>query len=449
MELNLELTPRSKILLGILGCVLLILLILQGAPIFYRLFANQGTKAKQEQLLKTENLVCVAEILKPIESEIYKAVGLAPIVNPQTNTRTQDAATFFDTEFPETVIRARIDALVRHAGIQQNYQLLTKPVTAKQTQKLTMQTRENLVQYFYLKHIEAEEKELTEINQEQTEADAFNILMNAWLSGTETNEKTEKSDSSSSKAPPFADSSIVVSPRATGAETEDKARATNPIETAVAWQFVPLPETIPISLRVKLAAFIKTMTLQQLRGATDLRQGFFEAQIQKVRTSATSGILGNVKQRQILPTWVKFGAKPATVTIQLRRNGALLNFLTQVLDDMYIEEPLDIDELQSSLIKYIERVQEQQAILLDQLALAPPTYQTELYTVEMKFKTDLEKLVNLNHLIETGAKWLTVRDLRISADTQGTARPEAGRGQNPENTGANLNIDILLIARIF
>ena len=436
MELNLELTPRSKILLGILGCVLLILLILQGAPIFYRLFANQDTKAKQEQLLKTENLVRVAEILKPIESEIHKAVGLAPIVNPQMNTRTQGAATFFDTESPETVIRARIDALVRHAGIQQNYQLLTKPVTAKQTQKLTMQTRENLVQYFYLKHIEAEEKELTEINQEQTEADAFNILMNAWLSGTETNEKTEKSDSSSSKAPPFADSSIVVSPRATGAETEDKARATNSIETTAAWKFVPLPETIPISLRVKLAAFIKTMTLQQLRGATDLRQGFFEAQIQKVRTSATSGILG-------------INTKPATIEIQLRRNGALLNFLTQVLDDMYIEEPLDIDELQSSLIKYIERVQEQQAILLDQLALAPPTYQTKLYTVEMKFKTDLEKLVNLNHLIETGAKWLTVRDLRISADTQGTARPEAGRGQNPENTGANLNVDILLIARIF
>lgn len=432
MELNLELTPRSKILLGILGCVLLILLILQVAPIFYRLFANQGTKAKQEQLLQTENLVRVAEILKPIESEIYKAAGLAPIVNPQINTRTQGNATLFDTESPEIVIRARIDALVRHAGIQQNYQLLTKPVTAKQTQKLTMQTRENLVRYLYLKHIEAEEKELTEINEEQTEADAFNILMNAWLSGTETNEKTEKSDSSSSKASPFAD----VSPRATGAEAEDKARATNPIETAAAWKFVPLPEAIPISLRVKLAAFIKTMTLQQLRGATDLKQGFFEAQLQKVRTPATPGIFG-------------IGSKPATIEIQLRRNSALLNLLTQALDDMYIEEPLDIDELQSSLIKYIEGVQEQQAILLDQLALAPPTYQTELYTVEMKFKTDLEKLVNLNHLIETGAKWLTVRDLRISADTQGTARPEAVRGQNPENTGANLNVDILLIARIF
>ena len=434
MELNLELTPRSKILLGILGCVLLIVLILQVAPVFYRLFANQGTKAKQEQLLKTENLVHAAEVLKPIEFEIYKATGLALAANPQVNTRTQRAATLFDTESPETVIRARIDALVRRAGIQQNYQLLTKPGTAKQTQKLTMQTRENLVRYLYLKHIEAEEKELTEITEQQAEEDTFNLLMNAWLSGTD--EKSEKADSSFSKATPFTDSSTVVSPRATGLESDDKARPSNSIEAAAAWKFAPLPEVISISLRVKLAAFIKTMTLQQLRGATDYRQGFFEAQIHKVRTSATSGTLG-------------IGAKPATVTIQLRRNSALLNFLTQALDEMYIDVPLDVGELQSALVKYIERIQEQQANLLDQLALAPSTYQTELYTVEMKFKTDLEKLVNLNHLIETGAKWLTVRDLRISADKQGAARPEAVRGRNSEDTGANLNVDIFLIARIF
>ncbi len=436
MELNFELTPRSKILLGILGCVLLIVLILQAAPIFYGIFANQDTKTKQAELIKTENLVQVAEILKPIEFEIYKAAGLAPTADVQMNTRTQDATTLFDTESPETVIRARIDALVRRAGIQQNYQLLTKPGTTKQTQKLTMQTRENLVRYLYLKHIETEQKELTEINEEQTEADTFNMLMNAWLSETETDEKKEKSDSSSSKSASATDFSKTVSPRSTGSEAEDKARSINPIETGGVWKFAPLPEVIPITLRVKLAGFIKTMTLQQLRGATDFRQGFFEAQIQKIRTSATSGILG-------------IGAKPATVTIQLRRNGALLNFLTQALDEVYIEEPLDIGELQSSLIKYIERIQEQQAMLLEQLALAPPTYQTELYTVEMKFKTDLEKLVNLNHLIETGAKWLTVRDLRISADKQGAASPAAARGRNPEDAGANLNVDIFLIARIF
>lgn len=426
MELNLELTSRSKILLGILGCILLIALILQGAPIFYRLFSNQGTKVKQEQLSQTENLVHAAEVLKLIEFEIYQATGLALSANPQVNARTQSAATLFDTESPETVIRARIDALVRRAGIQQNYQLLTKPGTAKLTQKLTMQTRENLVRYLYFKHIEAEETELTEIVEQEAEIDSFNSLMDAWLSGSETDEKTEKVDSSSSKAEISSEEM----------EVAEKARPTNPIDAAAQWKFVPLPEVIPISLRIKLAAFIKTMTMQQLRGATDFRQGFLEAQLHKVTTPGTPGIFG-------------IGAKPATVEIQLRRNSSLLNFLTQVLDGMYTEVSLDIGELQSALVKYIEKIQEQQATLLAQLALAPATYQTEVYTVEMKFKTDLEKLVNLNHLIETGAKWLTVRDLRISADTQNEARPAAMRGRNAENAGANLNVDIFLIAQIF
>ena len=423
MELNLELTPRSKILLGILGCLLLVVVILQGAPIFYRLFSNPGTKAKQEQLSKTEDLVHAAAVLKPVEFEIYKATGLALAANPQVNTRTQGAATLFDTEPPETVIRTRIDALVRRAGIQQNYQLLTKPVTAKQTQKLTLQTRENLVRYLYFKHIEAEEKELTEIAEAETEAETFNLLMDAWLSDTETgnsNQSPAASRQQEDLSEPKTSLTDTQEPRAERTEN----------------QFASLPETIPIPLRIKLAAFIKTMTLQQLRGATDFRQGFLAAQIHKATTPPSSGIFG-------------IGAKPATVEIRLRQNSALLNFLTQVLDVTYIEEPLDIGELQSILVKYIEKIQEQQETLVNQLTLAPATYQTEAYTVEMKFKTDLEKLVNLNHLIETGAKWLTVRDLRISADKQEASRPAAMRGRNSEDAGGNLNVDIFLIARIF
>lgn len=426
MELNLELTSRSKILLGILGCLLLVVVILQGAPIFYRLFSNQGTKAKQEQLLKTENLVHAAEVLKPVEFEIYKATGLALAANPQMNTRTQGAATLFDTESPETVIRARIDALVRRAGIQQNYQLLTKPVTAKHTHKLTLQTRENLVRYLYCKHIEAEEKELTAIAEAETEAETFNFLMDAWLSGTETGNSNQPSAVSHQQED-------LGEPKTSLTDNRERSdpRAERPEN-----QFALLPETIPIPLRIKLAAFIKTMTMQQLRGATDFRQGFLKAQIHKATTPPSSGIFG-------------IGRKPATAEIRLRKNSELLNFLTQVLDVMYIEEPLDIGELQSALVKYIEKIQEQQETLVNQLALAPATYQTAVYTVEMKFKTDLEKLVNLNHLIETGAKWLTVRDLRISADKQDTSRPEAMRGRNSEAAGANLNVDIFLIARIF
>lgn len=419
MELDLQLPPRSRILLGILGGLLLILLVIQVAPTFYRLLANQDTKAKREQLLQTENLVRIAEVLRPIESEIYKEIGLA-LAN------SQESGTLFDTELPETVIRSRIDALVRRAGIQQNYQLLTKPSTTKQTQKLTIENRTNLVLYHYLKHIEAEELELIKMVEQEAEADTFNMLMDAWLSGTETDADagSDKTDSSMSET----ESSTKKVER-----SRNKKEDTNPIDAAAEWEFDSLPEVIPISLRVKIAGVIKGMLTRQLRGAADSRQDFFETQVHKVRTAPTPGIFG-------------IGAKPSTVEIQLRRDSVLLELLDQALDG-YTEKSIDMGELQYALVKYIEEIQQQRATLLAHFALAPLTYQTESYTVEMKFKTDLEKLVNLNHLIETGAKWLTVRDLRISADKQTASRP-AARGRNSEG-GANLNVDMLLIARIF
>lgn len=420
MELDLQLTSRSRILLGILGGVLLILLAIQGGPAFYGLFVNHDTEAKQEQLLQTQNLVRVAEVLKPIESEIYEETGLALALNQQGRTNAQSAKTLFDTELPETVIRSRIDALVRRAGIQQNYQLLTKPGAAKHTHKLTAQNRGNLVLYLYFKHIETEEMELTEAVEQRAEKDTFNMLMDAWLSGTEsgTDEKTSETEDSMSGT------------ESATKETEpaDKAKPTDLMDAAAQWKFSLLPDAIPINIRVKLAAFIRSMITRQLRGATDSRQDFFETQLHRVETPVTPGIFG-------------IGAKPATVEIQLRRDSALLEILA------YSEDAVDIGELQYALVKYIGEIQEQRATLLKQLALAPLTYQTEHYTVEMKFKTDLEKLVNLNHLIETGAKWLTVRDLRISADKQTEARP-AARGRD-SGGGTHLNVDMLLIARIF
>ena len=201
------------------------------------------------------------------------------------------------------------------------------------------------------------------------------------------------------------------------------------------WKFASLPEVIPLTLRVKLASYIKSIITQQLRGVTDFRQGFFEAQIHKIETPAAPGVFG-------------IGAEPSTVEIQLRKNSPLLDILMQNPDG-YAEELPAAGELQSALVKYIEKIQQQRATLLKQLELAPPTYETQLYTVEVKFKTDIEKLVNLNHLIETEAKWLTVRDMRISADKQ-TSRAEGQRGRNREGSDAtNLNVDILFIAQIF
>ena len=312
----------------------------------------------------------------------------------------------FDTELPETVIRSRIDALIRRAGIQQNYQLLTKPVSAKQTQKLTIENRANLVLYHYLKHIEAEEAELLQIIEQQTEDDTFNMLMDAWLSGTEADKAAEsdKTDDSTSEVVP----STKKVERA-----NHKREGTNPVDTAADWEFASLPEVMPAALRVKLAEVIKGMLARQLRGATDSRQDFFETQVQKVSTAATPGIFG-------------IGGKPATIEVQLRKDSILLELLAEA-SDTYTEASVDMGEFQYALVEYIEEIQGQRATLLEQLALAPLSYQTQHYTVEMKFKTDLEKLVNLNHLIETGAKWLTVRDLRISADKQTASRPAARR----------------------
>ena len=429
MELDFQLTPRTKILLGILGAVLLILIAIQGVPAFYRLFANQSAKVKREQLLNTENLVHAAEVLKPIESEIYEETGLASTEDQQAQNDNQEAVTLFDTQLPETVIRSRVDALVKRAGIQQNYQLLTKPGSGKQTQKLTMQNRERLVLYLYLKHIEAEERELTEIAEQEAEAETYDMLMDAWLSDAESDTDLDEKVDAPDEMSPGAELSTEA------LEPIDETPASNPMDATGPWKFISLPETIPLTVRVKLAASIKSLVMQQLRGATDFRQGFFEAQVHKVKTPATPGIFG-------------IGAKPATVEVQLRRNSVLLDILMHAPDE-YAEEPSDTGEFQSALVRYIEGIQEQRSTLLAQLALAPSTYETQLYTVEMKFKTDLEKLVNLNHLIETNAKWLTVRDLRISADKQGSrAEAQRGRGRGEDNA-TNLNVDILLLAQIF
>ena len=427
MELDLQLTPRSRILLGILGAVLLVLVAIQVVPAFYRLFANQEAKAKREQLVNTENLVHAAEVLKPVEAEIYKVTGLADTENQQAEEGDQKAISLFDTQPPDPVIRARVDGLVRRAGIEQNYQLLTKPAAGKQNLKLTMQSRERLVLYLYLKHIEAEAEELTEIAAQEAEDESFDMLMDAWLSGTtesDTDEKTGETDEASGEASSETESAADVEPEDPTVEPEDP---TDPSE------YASLPEVIPLSLRVKLASYIKSMVTQQLRGVTDFRQGFFAAQVHKIETPVSPGIFG-------------IGAKPATVEVQLRRNSPLLEILMQMPDE-YAEEQPATSEFQSALVKYIEKIQEQRAFFLEQLALAPATYETQLYTVEMKFRTDLEKLVNLNHLIETNAKWLTVRDMRISADKQSSG---AQRGRNRGgNDATNLNVDLFLIAQIF
>ena len=172
------------------------------------------------------------------------------------------------------------------------------------------------------------------------------MLMDAWLSGMEAeiDEKTSKTEGSRPET------------ESTTEETEptDKAQSTHSMDTAAQWKFASLPEGIPVPIRVKLAAFIKSRMTQQLRGATDSKQDFFETQLHRVKTAATPGILG-------------IGAKPATIEIQLRSDSVLLEILAQSaearhhdeLDRVTSEEnSVDITELQYALVKYIEKIQE-------------------------------------------------------------------------------------------
>lgn len=429
MKLNLELTPRSRILLGILGVVLLIVLAIQVVPAFYGLLANQNIKAKQAQLTKTGNLVQVAEILKPVESAIYKETGLAAAKQPINHLKS--TLTIFDQAHPETVIRSSIDKLVKRAGIQQNYDLRTKAVPGKQTEKLTAQSRRNLVLYLYMRHLEAEQKELEAFIAQENKDNTFANLMDAWLDGNEPpeDEEVDSPDSAQPGGP---------------SQPRDRDRSAPTIDTDENWKFASLPETIPVPVRVKLAAFIKSMISQQLLGATDFRQGFFEAQVLRVTKTARPGFFG-------------IGAKPAAVDIRFEQDSILLDFFTQALRAYEVPPQQEEyshqqhEERQRALVEYVEKILQQRTAFFEQLALAPATYQPDVYIVEMKFKTDMEKLVNLNHLIETSTKWLTVRDLRISAETQASARSgETGRrGGNTAARTTSLSVDVLMIAQIF
>ena len=407
MDVNLQLTPMTRVLLVVLGVVLLVALAMQVGPAFLGIFSISNTGAKQEQLLKTENLIAAAQLLKKVESEIYKDTGLAVQNRP-------NVATIFEREHPETVIRRRIDALVKRAGVQQNYQIQTKPAPGKQTTNLSVQTRENLVLYLYLKHLEVEKAALEE--ELATDEDMFGKMMSAWLG----EDKPEK-DAKAAKEPQT---------------------------------FVALPEIIPVEMRVQLATFIHARVAQELRGATHQKRGFFESQIHEQTTAANRGIFG-------------IGATPASVEVRFLENSTLLEVLMKAAAAHTAQQqqnaietgtetpdipptPLDEENLILAMVEYVEAIQEKRKILVEQLALAPATYQSETYIVEMKFKTDMEKLVKLNRLIETSTKWLSVKDLRIAVEKQQEtgARPRRP-GAPTQQREATLSVNVLMIARIF
>ncbi len=427
MDLNLQLTNTTKLLLGILGVVLIILIATQWGPDMYKLVSNPEFESKQTNLQSTKDLVMASELLKPIQTGLYQKVGLAD---------NSEGTNIFTVDFPNTVVRKKINGILREAGIPRNYQLNIEPVPGKKSEPLTTQTKRNLIVFFYQNKLESEREVLSsqledEIADETSsedetfsEEDMMDTLMNAWLGEDDLEESEEKEEKAQ---PNEADQDVQDNVEQEGSEDEGPGSTDTPdaaekeqMESEVQeedtskWEFASLPESIPSFIRIELIDLLLTKVEQHLVGA-DTK--LFENEYVKTETVGTPGFFG-------------IGAKKATVSYNFRPNSDILMKFTNLIDNDVIE--LNSDQLTSDLLVYLEEIQYQITDLTQKLQLAPNTYSPDSYTIKVKFKTELDKLVKLNRLIETKTKWLMVRDLKVSADKDN-----------------KINVDVLMIARVY
>lgn len=416
MDLNLQLTNTTKLLIGILGVVLIIAVATQWGPDMYKLVSNPEFESKQINLQSTKDLVMASELLKPIQSGLYQKVGLADN-NEGTN--------IFTDDFPNTVVRKKINGIIREAGIPRNYQLNIEPVPGKKSEPLTTQARRNLIVLLYQNKLETEREILTsemevEIADESyTEEDMMDTLMNAWLGEddleeSEETEDTEEAEQDVQDSVEQEENEESESTQTSDATEKEQMGSDAQEDDASKWEFASLPESIPNSIRIELIELLLTKIEQHLVGADT---GLFESEYFKTETVATPGFFG-------------IGAKKPTVTYNFRPNSDILMKLTNLIDNDVVE--LNRDQLTSDLLVYLEQIQYQITDLTEKLQLAPTTYSPDSYTIKVKFKTELDKLVKLNRLIETKTKWLMVRDLKVSTDRDN-----------------KINVDVLMIARVY
>ena len=416
MNLNLQLTNTTKLLIGILGVVLIIAVATQWGPDMYKLVSNPEFESKQTNLQSTKDLVMASELLKPIQSGLYQKVGLAD---------NSEGTNIFTDDFPNTVVRKKINGIIREAGIPRNYQLNIEPVPGKKSEPLTTQARRNLIVLLYQNKLESEseilksEMEAEIADETYTDEDMMDTLMNAWLGeeDVEEAEESEDTDEADQDVQENVEQEENEEPESTQTpdtaekeQMESDAQEDDPSN----WEFASLPESIPSSIKIELIELLLTKVEQHLVGADT---GLFESEYFKTETVATPGFFG-------------IGAKKPTVAYTFRPNSDILMKLTNLIDNDVVE--LNTDQLTSDLLVYLEQIQFQITDLTQKLKLAPTTYSPDSYTIKVKFKTELDKLVKLNRLIETKTKWLMVRDLKVSADKDN-----------------KINVDVLMIARVY
>ncbi len=448
MKFDFELTNQTKLLLGILLVALIAAIATQWGPGFYKLVSNPAMKTKRETLKTSKDLVDASKILKPIEVGLYQKTGLAD---------EGAAVTIFDGNYPASVVRKKIDGIVKSAGIPANYQINYEVVPGKKPERISPQARGNLAVFAYRQKLDAEKDYLNaeiaafeaELQAQaegdmDVEGDTMDMFLDAWLDeadveseeqegkenaedkandeNEETAEKTDDPNQGTQEKPSDVEDDV--------SDTEnDKEETPEPSEESdknqndvdlltddnVGWEFVSLPDSMPISVKIELIDLILPMIEQHLVGA---EKTLFEKHYFKTQTRVSSGFFG-------------IGAKEATNEISFRPNSEVLAKLTNLIDT-YGEE-LNKQQIRIDFLEYMDRIQSQIEELTQKLQLAPTVYTPESYSVKMKFKAEIDKLVNLNKIIETTSKWLMVRDLQISTD-------------NKDN---KINVEVLMIARVY
>ena len=461
-----KLTRREIILLSIVALVVLILLI---EPIIRQGFPGDELATKRENLQTARNLIQLAQLTQRIDGEIQAQVGLEGRIisdslfneianrvelealnqarrasalarlHPTLENKADSLLAYkqqhgafgsldelqkirgpiFEGEQPQAVISRRISDLAKQAGLRPNYQLNIRPTPGTKSENLPSQTKKNLVYYLYLgelaqelQRLESQQnaiEEKKEQKQVETEEAAMEAMFDAWWGKDDAENKdkdgpvktvSEKpsgkdqtGEESGTKAKPVAAKDKLPTPK--GRQSESNS------------QFASLPEVIPLAMRIELLQFIQSNLNQQLAGAVEFKRGFLADQIMTETDETKGGFLG-------------IGGKKQTTAIKFKPNSVLLSkFETSIsrYEPSYEEGPetkLDYDQQIRALTEYIDQILEQENQLHSWLAAVPSTHQPEAYIVDMRFSSNLERIVRLIYAIESSSKWLQVKDLQIT-----------------------------------
>ena len=114
------------------------------------------------------------------------------------------------------------------------------------------------------------------------------------------------------------------------------------------------------------------------------------------------------------------GGKKQTTAIKFKPNSVLLSKFETLINRYepgYEEDTqmkLDYDQQIRALTEYLDQILEQEDQLHSWLAAVPSTHQPEAYIVDMRFSSNLERIVRLIYTIESSSKWLQIRNLQIT-----------------------------------